>query len=82
MIFENFLKKNLRNQKVSYIDDFSFLAEVSFEAIGEQTLLTMTTILKSETILDQLNREVNAIEGGKQTLNRLEVYVNGQLKDR
>jgi hypothetical protein len=35
----------------------------------------MKSIFKSKEIIEELNRQVNAIEGGKQTLNRLEYYL-------
>ena len=35
----------------------------------------MESIFKSKEIIEELNRRVNAIEGGKQTLNRLENYL-------
>lgn len=60
-------------------DEYGFDVVVTFEERGNDTLLTMTTILSSEKILDQLNREVNAIEGGKQTMNRMTDYVNKQF---
>lgn len=55
--------------------DYSFTVSVSFEEIGEKTLLTMKSTFESKEIIDELNRKVNAIEGGKQTLNRLENYL-------
>ena len=35
----------------------------------------MKSVFKSKEIIEELNRKVNAIEGGKQTLNRLENYL-------
>jgi hypothetical protein len=35
----------------------------------------MKSTFKSKEIIEELNRRVNAIEGGKQTLNRLENYL-------
>jgi hypothetical protein len=35
----------------------------------------MKSVFKSKAIIEELNRKVNAIEGGKQTLNRLENYI-------
>jgi hypothetical protein len=43
--------------------------------VGGKTLLTMQSVFKSNEIIEELNRKVNAIEGGKQTLNRLENYL-------
>lgn len=56
-------------------EDYSFLVSVSFEEVEGKTLLTMKSTFKSKEIIDELNRRVNAIEGGKQTLNRLENYL-------
>ena len=41
----------------------------------------MKSIFKSKAIIDELNKQVNAIEGGKQALNRLEEYIN-QIKTK
>lgn len=56
-------------------DTISFTVHVTFEESDDKTILTMRSIFASEEIIEKLNREVNAIEGGKQTLNRLEKYV-------
>lgn len=56
-------------------DDYNFTVSILFEAIEGKTLLTMKSIFKSKEIIEELNRQVNAIEGGKQTLNRLENYI-------
>jgi len=56
-------------------EDYNFTVTVSFEELEGKTLLTMKSVFKSKAIIDELNRKVNAIEGGKQTLNRLENYV-------
>ncbi len=55
--------------------DYNFSVTVSFEEVEGKTLLTMKSTFKSKEIIDELNRRVNAIEGGKQTLNRLEGYL-------
>jgi uncharacterized protein YndB with AHSA1/START domain len=56
-------------------DDYNFTVTISFEEVEGKTLLTMKSIFKSKEIIEELNRQVNAIEGGKQTLNRLENYI-------
>ena len=56
-------------------EDYSFLVSISFEEVEGKTLLTMKSTFKSKEIIEELNRRVNAIEGGKQTLNRLEKYL-------
>jgi uncharacterized protein YndB with AHSA1/START domain len=56
-------------------EDYNFSVAVYFEEVEGKTLLTMKSTFKSEAIIEELNRKVNAIEGGKQTLNRLENYL-------
>jgi len=56
-------------------EDYDFTVSVLFEEVEEKTLLTMKSIFKSKAIIEELNRKVNAIEGAKQTLNRLENYI-------
>jgi uncharacterized protein YndB with AHSA1/START domain len=56
-------------------EDYDFTVSILFAAVEEKTLLTMKSVFKSEAIIEELNRKVNAIEGGKQTLNRLENYI-------
>ncbi|MBK8392820.1 MAG: SRPBCC domain-containing protein [Saprospiraceae bacterium] len=56
-------------------EDYNFTVSVFFEEMGGKTLLTMQSVFKSKEIIEELNRKVNAIEGGKQTLNRLENYL-------
>jgi len=55
--------------------DYNFSVTITFEEVEGKTLLTMKSVFKSKEIIDELNRKVNAIEGGKQTLNRLENYL-------
>ena len=56
-------------------EDYDFTVRVLFEEVDGKTLLTLTSIFKSKEIIEELNRKVNAIEGSKQTLNRLENYI-------
>ncbi|MBS1565234.1 MAG: SRPBCC domain-containing protein [Bacteroidetes bacterium] len=63
-------------------EDMSFTVRVIFETVNGKTLLTMRSIFKSKEIIEQLNRMVNAIESGKQTLNKLEAYINAQITIR
>jgi len=56
-------------------EDYNFSVTISFEEVEGKTLLTMKSVFKSKTIIEELNRKVNAIEGGKQTLNRLQGYL-------
>ncbi|RYY25287.1 MAG: ATPase [Chitinophagaceae bacterium] len=55
----------------------SFKVSIAMEDIGDKTKLTIRSVFQSAEILDQLDREVNAIEGGKQTYNRMEKYLQG-----
>ena len=56
-------------------EDYNFTVSVFFEEVDGKTLLTMQSVFKSKAIIEELNRKVNAIEGGRQTLNRLENYL-------
>jgi len=56
-------------------DTMGFTVMVSFEEVGSKTMLTMRSIFESEEVVAELNRKVNAIEGGQQTLNKLEAYL-------
>ena len=55
--------------------DYNFSVTILFEEVEGKTFLTMKSVFKSKEIIEELNRRVNAIEGGKQTLNRLEGYL-------
>lgn len=57
-------------------EDYNFTVSVFFEEVDGKTLLTMKSVFRSKAIIEELNRKVNAIEGGKQTLDRLENYLN------
>ena len=63
-------------------DDISFMVYINFENLGDKTLLTMRSVFKSEEYLDEINRKFGAVEGGKQTLSKLDAYVSAQLKLR
>ena len=56
-------------------EEYNFTVSILFEEVEGKTLLTMKSVFKSKAIIEELNRKVNAIEGGKQTLNRLENYL-------
>jgi uncharacterized protein YndB with AHSA1/START domain len=61
-------------------DTISFIVRISFEEADGKTILTMRSIFKSEEVLAELNRQVKAIEGGKQTLDKLEAYIKTQVQ--
>ena len=70
------VKPSLLSYKhVGNSEDFSFFVTVTFEDQGGKTLLIMKSTFKSAAIIEELNRQVKAIEGGKQTLNRMEQYL-------
>lgn len=62
-------------------EDYNFTVSISFEELEDKTLLTMRSVFKSKEIIEELNKKVNAIEGGKQTLNRLVGYVESLTKE-
>jgi len=53
----------------------NFHVTVTFEAVNNKTSLTMHSIFSSAEELERLNREYGAIEGAKDTINRLFDYV-------
>jgi uncharacterized protein YndB with AHSA1/START domain len=55
-----------------------FHATVTFEEQGGKTLVTMRSIFPSAAIRDRTVKEYGAIEGGKQTLERLAKYLAKQ----
>ena len=61
-------------------EDYNFTVTVSFEEVEGKTLLTMKSVFKSKEIIEDLNRRLNVIEGGRQTLNRLENYLKISVK--
>ena len=63
-------------------EDYNFTVSILFEEVEGKTLLTMKSIFKSKAIIEELNRRVNAIEGGKQNLNRLEEYLKILVKQQ
>ncbi|OQP56745.1 SRPBCC domain-containing protein [Niastella populi] len=74
------IKPSLLSYKHSGSDaEYNFEVTVSFEEVEGKTLLTMKSTFKSKEIIDELNRKVNAIEGGKQTLNRLQHYIKALI---
>jgi uncharacterized protein YndB with AHSA1/START domain len=56
-------------------EDVDFHTTVTFEKQGNQTKLTMHSVFSSAEELERVNREYGAIEGGKQTVNRLAEYL-------
>lgn len=60
----------------------SFTVYITFDETGGKTLLTMRSVFESEAVIAELNRKVNAIESGNQTLNKLEAYIKAQITIR
>jgi uncharacterized protein YndB with AHSA1/START domain len=56
-------------------EDVNFQTTVTFEKVGEQTRLTMQSKFATAADLERVNREYGALEGGKQTVNRLAEYL-------
>jgi uncharacterized protein YndB with AHSA1/START domain len=52
-----------------------FRVVVTFEARGNKTVLTMRSTFPSAADLERVVREVGAVDGANQTLDRLEAYV-------
>jgi uncharacterized protein YndB with AHSA1/START domain len=80
-------KEVVKPERISYthssdIDDDprAFEGLVTFEAVGNKTLVTLKTIFKTAVDRDKAIKEIGAIEGGKQTLGRLASYVEGLAK--
>jgi uncharacterized protein YndB with AHSA1/START domain len=53
-------------------DPNQFHTTIIFEAMGDKTLLTMHAIFVSAEEFDKVVREYGAIEGNRQTIDRLE----------
>jgi uncharacterized protein YndB with AHSA1/START domain len=56
-------------------DPNKFQVKVTFEEIGNKTKITMKMLVKSPEVLKEFKR-FGAVEGGNQTLERLENYLN------
>lgn len=56
-------------------EDIKFHVTVNFEKQGNKTFLSMRSVFESAEVLERVIREYGAKEGMKQTINRLEEYV-------
>jgi uncharacterized protein YndB with AHSA1/START domain len=56
-------------------DPQEFYTVVTFTEEGDKTRVIMTAILPSKEEKDRVVKEIGAIEGGKQTFDRLEQYL-------
>jgi uncharacterized protein YndB with AHSA1/START domain len=52
-----------------------FVATWAFEKMGDQTRLTLRMVFDTPAECELVIRQYNALEGGKQTLGRLEAYL-------
>jgi uncharacterized protein YndB with AHSA1/START domain len=55
---------------------------VTFDDEGGQTALTMRAVFKTAAARDFVARERGAVEGGQQTISRLERYVRSMGRQR
>lgn len=53
-----------------------FQTTITFEPLGPRTLITLRAVFASVEMRDRVLKEVNAIEGGQQTLGRLDAVVS------
>jgi uncharacterized protein YndB with AHSA1/START domain len=56
-----------------------FEATVTFEETGSGTLVTIRQLFPSKVSRDEVAEKSGAIEGGKQHLNKLEIYIKENL---
>jgi uncharacterized protein YndB with AHSA1/START domain len=57
-------------------EDINFHVTITFEAVGDNTQLTMRMVFPSKEELERVAREYGAIEGAHQHIARLEEYVS------
>jgi len=72
----------LKNERLTYThgsgdpdDPGQFHVKVTFESHGNKTKLSIRAIFTSADALDQVIKESGIIEGSRQTMNRLEAYL-------
>ncbi|MBI3549247.1 MAG: SRPBCC domain-containing protein [Elusimicrobia bacterium] len=56
-----------------------FVSTITFKAVGEKTELTMRMELMTAAMKKRVVEEFRAVEGGQQTLSRLNAHVTGQF---
>jgi uncharacterized protein YndB with AHSA1/START domain len=81
-------KELVENQKIVLVNAGSkedaekgvgFRSEITFKAAGSKTELTMRSVFPSKEMRDRVVKEFKAIEGGRQTLARLDAHVTNQF---
>ena len=63
-------------------DPKAFQTTVTFEQQGDKTNLTMRALFATAEERDKVVEDFGALEGGKQTLTKLDAYINSQMKIR
>ncbi|MDE2293615.1 MAG: SRPBCC domain-containing protein, partial [Elusimicrobia bacterium] len=56
-----------------------FRSVITFKAVGQKTEITMRNVLSTAEMRERVVRENNAVEGGRQTLSRLNAHCTGQF---
>ncbi len=56
-------------------DEDTFQNIITFEAKGKKTLVTMKAVFRSAEYLRKVIKENHAVEGGQQTMDKLEEYL-------
>jgi PhnB protein len=82
-------KEIVRPERIVYTQDAGmdndpgeFHVTITFDEQFGSTLLTMRSVFKSAEVRDYVVNQYGAIEGGNQTLEKLEVYINTQINMR
>ena len=68
------------DDKESGKSEIAFHVTVTFEEQGDKTLITMRTLFRTAVERDRVVKEFGAIEGGNQTLTKLEIYLQQQAQ--
>ena len=85
IVFKEVVKPSLLTFDQGWdVDGFSndpgkFEVVVNFEAKGNTTVLTMKMTFKSKEAKDEVVEKYRAIEGHKQTMDKLEEYLTGMV---
>jgi uncharacterized protein YndB with AHSA1/START domain len=56
-----------------------FRSEITFKAVGGKTELTLRNVMATAEMRERVVKEFKAIEGGRQTLTRLDAHVTGKF---
>jgi uncharacterized protein YndB with AHSA1/START domain len=56
-----------------------FRSEITFKAVGGKTELTMRSVMATAAMRERVVKEFKAIEGGQQTLAKLDAHVSGKF---